>query len=216
MPLLHETFIVFVSMDSQENISAIRAWLGTGAINIFGAPFAGKDTQGQRLAELLDAPLVGGGDILRNSVIPEHVKKIMHDGKLIPTEDYLRIVLPYLSQQQFEGRPLVLSSVGRWQGEEAGVVEALKQADHQLRAVVFLNLEERYVWRRWEESQGHNLRGKRHDDAADVLEVRLEEFNVKTLSVINFYRSLGLLVEIDGNQTPEEITQAMVEALAKR
>ncbi|MCA9334478.1 hypothetical protein KC963_05500, partial [Candidatus Saccharibacteria bacterium] len=99
-----------------KEVEVIRKWLGTGSINIFGMPFAGKDTQGKILSDMLDCPLLGGGDILRNSVIPDHVRAAQKKGLLIPTEDYINIVLPYLGQEAFRGKPLVLSSVGRWHG----------------------------------------------------------------------------------------------------
>ena len=72
-----------------DEIAAIKQWLGTGSINIFGMPFAGKDTQGKILSDMFDGPLLGGGDILRNSVLPEHVRAAQKKGLLIPTEDYI-------------------------------------------------------------------------------------------------------------------------------
>lgn len=96
--------------------SQLKAWLGSGSINIFGRPFAGKDTQGKKLAALFDATLLGGGDILRGSTMPERIKALMRTGELIPTDDYISIVLPYLSQPALAGKPLILSSVGRWHG----------------------------------------------------------------------------------------------------
>lgn len=193
----------------------IDPWLGTGSINVFGYPFAGKDTQGQFLAELLNAPLIGGGDILRNSTIPPHIKAVMDRGELIPTEDYLNIVLPYLSQEQFRNKPLVLSSVGRWVGEEEGVIRATSDAGHPIKAVVYLKLEERDVWRRWQSLQDsmHLHRGERYDDAAEALETRLEEFNIKTKPVIEFYRSLGLVIEIDSHAPIEAVRKQLLELL---
>lgn len=203
-------------MADTTTIQQVRAWLGTGALNIFGLPFAGKDTQGERLATALGAPFMGGGDILRNSVIPAHVKAIMHQGGLVPIADYLQIVLPYLSHDRHQGQPLVLSSVGRWDGEQAGVEAALEQSHHPLKAVLFLNLDERIIWRRWEASQQAGRRGQRHDDAADALEYRLEEFRVKTRPVIDYYRQRGLLIELDGDQPIEAVEANLWQALAER
>lgn len=192
-------------------------WLGSGSINIFGSPFSGKDTQGKQLANIFDAPVIGGGDILRNSIIPAHVKKIMNDGVLIPTADYLQIVMPYLQQDEFVGRPLVLSSVGRWHGEEFTVVQACEKSGHPLKAVIYLKLDERVIWRRWQANQaaGDNLRGPRHDDAAEVLEVRLEEFAAKTKPVIEFYRQKGLLIEVDGSKDVDEVTKEVLANLSR-
>src|SRR6202012_3324667 len=117
-------------------LTAIRDWLGQGSITIFGMPFAGSVTQGQVLSDLLEGELLGGGKILRGSVIPPHVKEIMEAGGLIPIEDYLQIVPPYLSKSEFQGKPLVLSSVGRWDGEQHGVLQATEVSGHPLKAVV--------------------------------------------------------------------------------
>jgi adenylate kinase len=201
-------------MYNAENILQIKQWLGSGSINLFGSPFAGKDTQGRKLSELLDCPLLGGGDILRKSVIPERVKEIMQSGALIPTEDYLEIVLPYLSQKDFAGKPLVLSSVGRWHGEEDGVLQATTASEHPLRAVVYLKLAEEATWRRWQAAHSHSDRGMRADDTEEAFGLRLEEFRNKTLPVIDFYRQKGLLVEVDGNLEPEAVTREILDRLS--
>lgn len=203
---------------SQSLIANIREWLGTGSINFFGLPFAGKDTQGELLAGELGAPVIGGGEILRNSVIPEHVRDTINKGGLAPTEDYLNIILPYLAKPEFAGKPLVLSSVGRWSGEEQGVIQAAAKADHPIKAVVFLSLDERTVWKRFEESQRnlHQSRGPRHDDAADIIEKRLEEFRVKTLPVIDFYRSLGLVIDVDSDRSIEAVQTEIIHQLDRR
>jgi len=197
----------------EENITRIKNWLGQGSINIFGMPFAGKDTQGGTLSDLLNAELMGGGTILRNSIIPDDVRTVMERGDLIPTDDYLRIVLPYLSQEKFNGKPLLLSSVGRWHGEEAGVLAATEAAGHPLRAVVVLTVDEDIARTRHAEG-GSEDRGSRADDAADVFNTRITEYREKTLPVIEFYRDKELLIEVDGNQTPVEVTSDIIEKLA--
>ena len=198
------------------NVETIKKWLGTGSINIFGRPFAGKDTQGRILAEAFNATLLGGGDILRNSQIPQHVNEALHHGELVPTKDYVEIVLPYLSREEFVGNPLVLSSVGRWIGEEQGVMEALREANHELKAVIYLDLPEQEVQARWQALEVHNDRGGRHDDTLEVLEKRLAVFREKTLPVLEEYEKLGLLIRIDGGQTPQQVSKNILEALANR
>jgi len=196
----------------QDKVAAIRDWLGSGSINIFGRPYAGKDTQGETLADLFGTELLGGGEILRNSVIPQKVRQIMEAGDLIPTADYLRIVLPYLSQEQFANKPLVLSSVGRWHGEEEGVIQATQAAGHPIKAVIFLNTSEELVRQRRQQGMGED-RGFRADDAAENFENRLTEFREKTLPVIEFYRQSGLLIEIDGGPKPPVVTETILNEL---
>jgi adenylate kinase len=194
-------------------LSTIKAWLGNGSINIFGLPFAGKDTHGATLSQLFDAPLLGGGDILRNSVIPPELKKGLDAGKLFPTDDYLRIVTPYLSKPEFEDRPLILSSVGRWIGEEEGVLQATEASNHPTKAVIYLHLGEEVLYKRWKKSQVKGDRGERADDAEHVLATRIAEFNEKTLPVIEVYRQQGRLIEVNSDAEKHEVIESILARL---
>lgn len=200
-------------MQETDKLAAISAWLGTGSINIFGLPYAGKDTHGAYLAKLLGASLLGGGDILRNSQIPDHVQQAMAQGNLVPTEDYIRIVLPYLSSEQFTGKPMLLSSVGRWHGEEAGVLGAAEESGHPIRAVIYLHITIQTANERFNVSQQKGDRGARADDTQEKLIVRFSEFAEKTLPVIEFYRAAGMLLDIDGNPPVEEVRQKIIDEL---
>lgn len=200
------------SLDS--NLAVIKKWLGSGSINIFGVPFAGKDTQSKRLAELLGAEMVGSGDLLRNHQNQEKIKELMSSGELFPTDFYLNIILPFLSKAEFHGKPLVLSSVGRWSGEEKVVLKAAETAGHPIKAVVLIELDDELVHKRFEMSQHLGDRGQRHDDAMHLIEVRLSEFKQKTLPVIAAYKDAGLLVEVEGNQPLDKVTEEIITALA--
>lgn len=200
-------------MKDTEKIDAIQKWLGAGTINIFGRPFAGKDTHGRELVSLFNGTLLGGGDILRNSIIPEHIEQQMRAGKLVTTDDYINIVLPFLSKQEFAGKPLILSSVGRWHGEEQGVLEATEESGHPTKAVIYLDLDEDKVHERWRATSHLGERGDRHDDTEAILDTRLEEYREKTIPVIEYYRQAGLLIEVDSSLTKEAALQAILDEL---
>ena len=198
-----------------DKIATIKKWLGYGSINIFGLPYAGKDTHGRELAELLDGELLGGGDILRNSDIPKSVRAIMERGELIPTDDYISIVLPYLSSDKFTSKPLILSSVGRWLGEEDGVLLAAEKSNHPLKAVIHLSVDDAAVWRRFERAKTAGDRETRADDADGILTKRLDEYRTKTLPVIESYRQKGLLIEVDGLPPRDAVLSTIIDELAQ-
>jgi adenylate kinase len=200
-------------MNDNQQIDKIKEWLGSGSINIFGRPFAGKDNQCARLQKILGGNILGGGDILRGSVIPESSKKALSAGKLVPSEDYVNIVLPFLSKPEFNDSPLILSSVGRWSGEEQGVVSSLEKSNHPLRAVVYLNISDEDSLSRWNLREICNDRQTRHDDTVEILQTRFKEFQEKTIPVIDYYRNSGLLIEIDGRKTREQVTSDIVDAI---
>lgn len=189
----------------------IAKWLDCGSINIFGMQLSGKDTQAELLAEIFDGTVVGGGDILRNSIIPERSQLALAKGDLVPTEDYISIVLPYLSKSEFTGKPLFLSAVGRWLGEEQNVLAATKAARHPIKAVLYLTLEKKVALERLALAQR-----RRDDDHPENVVRRIEEFENKTLPVLDVYRSMGLLIEVDGHQKPEAVLQDILDRLYER
>lgn len=202
--------------DDPRDLRRISQWLGTGSLNLFGLPFAGKDTHGTELAQLFNGVLLSGGDILRNSVIPPHVKAEIDAGRLAPTDEYVQIVLPYLSKPEFADRPLILSSVGRWAGEEEGVLKAAEQSGHPIKAVIFLNLDPAVARERWKNSKETGDRGERADDAEHLLDVRFAEFEAKTRPVLEAYRDKGLLIEVDGIPPIREVSTTILNELLKR
>lgn len=209
------TDAAFVSLEQQRAI--VRAWLGSGSINVFGIQFAGKDTQCSRLAVWLNGVVLGGGDIMRNQErVPQRVRDIMNSGELAPLEDYLAIVTPVLGRPEFAGRPLLLSAVGRMHGEEPGVIQAAEAAGHPVKAAVVLQLDEAAVWERWRLIHERNDRETRVDDSEEGLQRRIERFKAKTLPVFEFYRERGLLLEVDGSESPDEVEAAIMKGLYER
>ena len=129
----------------EDKIQIIKQWLGTGSINVFGRPFAGKDTQGEKLAEYFGGTLMAGGEILRSYHDQDKIKELMSTGDLFPTDFYLSIILPYLSKEEYRNSPLILSSLGRMKGEESTILHATEESGHEMKAVVVLNLTEEEV-----------------------------------------------------------------------
>ncbi|MBP9738167.1 nucleoside monophosphate kinase [Candidatus Saccharibacteria bacterium] len=198
-----------------DQLQTVSSWLGSGSINIFGCPFAGKDTQGLLLADLLGAELIAGGEILRSHHDQEQIQKIMSMGGIIPSELYLQMLLPVLSSPKLKNVPLVLSTVGRAHGEEPIILEATEKSGHPVKAVLFLNVSEDEAWKRFEESKKRGDRGVRQDDSRESLIIRLKKFQQRTVPVIDFYREKGLLVDINGAQSEEEVTNEIISKLAR-
>lgn len=200
----------------EEKIAKIKEWLGTGSINVFGLPMSGKDTQGVKLAEALNGKFLSSGIIIRAKET-ETRQKLSNNGALIPTDIFYEWVLPYFAREDLKEFPLVLSSIGRWEGEENQVLDTARQSGHEIKAVVLLNISEADVENRFEVSKALNDRGVRDDDKdIATFRTRLEEFRVKTIPVILHYQALGLLVNVNGDQTREAVFDEMVEKLYKR
>ncbi|MBQ3280205.1 nucleoside monophosphate kinase [Candidatus Saccharibacteria bacterium] len=197
----------------EDKIATIKRWLGTGSINIFGFPMSGKDTQGVKLAEAVGGKLLSSGIIIRAKEAELH-KNLTGKGDLIPTDIFYEWVMPYFEREDLKKYPLILSSIGRWFGEEDTVLETAEKTGHPIKAAVLLNISEADVISRLEKLQILNDRGLRQDDKdMDVFKNRLEEFRVKTMPVLEHYKKLGLLINVNGDQSREEVFKEMVDKL---
>ena len=200
----------------EEKIIKIKEWLGTGSINIFGLPMSGKDTQGIRLAEALDAKFLSSGMIIR-AMEKETRQDLTSSGALIPTNVFYEWVLPYFERRDLFKYPLFLSSIGRWLGEENQVMSIAAGAGHEIKIVILLNISEADVEERFRKVQEYSDRGQRADDKDfAVFKTRLKEFREKTVPVLQHYNELGLLVEVRGDQTRDAVFNEIVERIYRK
>ncbi|MBR2802967.1 nucleoside monophosphate kinase [Candidatus Saccharibacteria bacterium] len=197
----------------EDKIKVIKQWLGTGSINVFGLPMSGKDTQGVRLAETLGAKFLSSGLIIRAKE-EETRQNLTEFGNLIPTNIFYEWVLPYFEREDLKPYPLVLSSIGRWSGEENQVMSVAAGSGHDIKAVILLNISEADVESRFEAAKLLGDRGERKDDKdIETFRNRMEEFRTKTLPVLQHYRDLNLLININGDQRREQVFTEIVEKL---
>lgn len=200
----------------EAKISTIKNWLGTGSINIFGLPMSGKDTQGLRLAETLGAEFLSSGIIIRAKEAEVH-KGYSDHGALIPTDVFYEWVLPYFAKPELTNSPLILSSIGRWFGEEDAVMNSAKTANHEIKAVILLNISEADVESRFEAAKTLGDRGDRKDDKdLETFRTRLLEFRTKTIPVLQHYKSLGLLINVNGDQPRDAVYAEIIDRLYQK
>lgn len=197
----------------EQKLAQIKQWLGTGSVDIFGLPMSGKDTVGVRLAEAIGGKFLSSGLIIRAMEAALN-RDLTGKGELIATDIFYDWVLPYFDREDLKPFPLVLSSIGRWHGEEDTVMDRAKTAGHEIKAAVILNISEADVMNRWETAQTAQDRGARLDDEKpEVFQKRIEEFREKTRPVLLRYRELGLLVEVKADGTREAVFEELVEKL---
>ena len=205
-----------------DKIEIIKQWLGSGAINIFGIQFSGKDTLGIPLAEKLGAVFISSGDLVRAAMHNEKDGRIRQaaidsqTGILTPTDEFRQLIVPHLKDERLAGKPLVLGSVGRWIGEEDAVMEALNDGGHPLRAVIVLHIPIEEVWRRWDEVKHTRNGGRADDQDRSRVQLRLDEFQEKIVPGIQTYQQLGLAIDIDAPDTLAATFASAIDQLPLR
>jgi adenylate kinase family enzyme len=202
-----------MNTDFGQKILAIKEWLGTGSVNVFGLPMSGKDTVGVRLAEMLGGKFLSSGLIIRAN--EELTRQHYSDkGDLTPSDVFYKWVLPYFEKPELKDFPLVLSSIGRWSGEEDTVMATAEKAGHPIKVAVILNISEADVISRWQAVATLKDRGTRYDDEKpEVFQHRIDEFRTKTAPVLLKYRMLGLLVEVRADTEKDLVFNELVDKL---
>ena len=194
--------------------------MGDKHILLLGAPGAGKGTQSKRLAEEYGVEHVTTGDALRANKDMETEygtpREYMEKGELVPDGLVNEIVEEALSNADgyvLDGYPRNLS-----QAEYLSDITDLDVA-------IFLDVSEevlvdRLTGRRVDPETGDNYHVEfdmpedeevrerlvqRDDDTEETVRERLRVYRDSTEPVIDHYREEGVLVEVDGEQTPDEV-----------
>lgn len=174
-------------------------------IILIGIQGAGKSTQGNLLSEKLNIPYLSTGHIFREMAKEKtssgrYIKETINAGILISDDKTIEIVNEYLSRPEYQ-KGYVLDGFPRTTAQ----AETFKE---KIRKVIYLKVSDKEaLWR----IAGRN--DNREDETLQALKKRIESFHEHTEPVLEYYRNKGLLIEIDGEKTIEEINQEILENL---
>jgi adenylate kinase len=203
---------------------------------IFGPPSAGKGTQAQKLSKKYGIPQIATGDLLREHVskktpIGIKVKEILDAGKLGPDDLIVQMIKDRVSQPDckngylLDGFPRTIN--------QAKELEKMTDVDLVLNIVVdHTALVERAVGRRicpkcaavyHVKSNPSKKAGvcdkcgsvlvQRDDDKEETVQKRLKVYNDQTAPLIEHFKKMGKLVDIDGSKGIDGVFDQMVKAV---
>ena len=184
---------------------------------IVGPQGSGKGTQGVRIAEGFGIPAISTGDVFRGAVsdgseLGQQVKAIIEAGDLVPDELTSAVVRDRLAQDDAAGG-FLLDGYPRNVSQVRDLDAFLEGRGEQLDAVIELSVP------REESISRLSIRAAqqgRSDDTEDVIANRLAIYERETAPILGVYRSRGIVDQIDGVGTLDEITERIVAALEAR
>lgn len=210
------------------------------SIIVLGPPGAGKGTQAVRLAERLGVPHISTGDIFRKAVAADiplgrAAKKFMDRGELVPDDVVIGLVKERLARPDC-GKGFVLDGFPRTVAQAEALDRVLQEQGRGIDVAATLEVGEDELVRRLTarrvctqcaatyhlvahppakeglcDACGAELY-QRDDDGEETVRRRLLVYTGQTKPLIDYYRSRGVLREIDGGQSVEAVARSLVEA----
>lgn len=183
-------------------------------ILFMGPPGAGKGTQAAIICEEYKIPQISTGDILRSAIKNEtelgrEAKSYIDAGKLVPDEVVIGIVKSRIQEPDTENGYL-LDGFPRTLAQAEALKLMLKNMGQNLDHAVNLAVPDEELIKRLlsrAEKEG------RSDDTEPVIKERLKTYNDSTRPLIDYYGKEGILKEIGGVGSLEEITDRIKQAL---
>jgi adenylate kinase len=212
-------------------------------IVLLGPPGAGKGTQAEILAKKTNLAHVSSGDLFRENLknqteLGKLAKTFMDKGELVPDDVTIKMIKDRLTRPDCEAGA-ILDGFPRTPAQAEALEKMLTEFHGQVDLVPYITgSEEVLVERtsgRWTcRAQGHIYHQKfnppkqkgicdidgselyqRDDDQADTVRHRIRVYMDQTMPLIEYYRKSGKLVEIDGMQPVEKVTEILLASLKK-
>jgi adenylate kinase len=212
-------------------------------IVLLGPPGAGKGTQAKIVSEKLELPHISSGDIFRENLkneseLGKQAQAYMGRGELVPDDITILMIRERLSQPDCAAGAL-LDGFPRTVAQAEALDSMLAGFNGQVKAVPYINvppsvLIERLTGRWTCRAHGHVFHEKfspekvtgvcdydgselyqRVDDNVETVTRRIDVFLAQTRPLIDYYQQAGVLLEVDGTQSIEQVGIDLLAGLAR-
>ena len=212
-------------------------------IVLLGPPGAGKGTQAKGISETYGLVHVSSGDIFRENLkaqteLGKLAKTYMDKGELVPDDVTIAMIKDRLSKPDC-ARGALLDGFPRTPAQAVALDETLKSLGGKVQIVPCINvpaatLIERLSGRWSCRAAGHVYHEKfnppqkagvcdvdgselyqRDDDKSETVKNRIKVYEAQTAPLIAYYQKAGLLVDVDGTQPIDVVSEKMNSAIKK-
>ncbi|MGV8049947.1 MAG: adenylate kinase [Anaerolineaceae bacterium] len=209
-------------------------------IVMLGPPGAGKGTQAKILAEKLGLVHVSSGDLFRENLSQETelgklAQTFMNKGELVPDDVTIAMVKERLSRPDCT-KGAVLDGFPRTPAQAEALSSILSELGGQVDVVPFISVPNTVLvdrlGGRWMSTSGrvyHALYNppkvkwvddvdgsplyQREDDKPETVQHRIDVYFAQTSPLIEYFRETGTLVEVDGTQKIDKVTDDILKAV---
>ena len=212
-------------------------------IIMLGAPGAGKGTQAKMLAEKYGIPHISTGDIFRANIkggteLGQKAKSYIDKGELVPDEVTIGMLLDRIAQDDCKNG-YVLDGFPRTIPQAESLTEALKSQGDRIDFALNIDVPDEAIIKRmsgrracpkcgatyhivYAAPKTENICDKcgteliiRSDDKPETVKDRLNVYHQQTEPLIAYYKTAGVLREVDGTQELPKVFEDVVAILSE-
>ena len=181
-----------------------------------GPPGSGKGTQAKLLAERLGVRAISTGDMLRDAVrrgtpLGRRAQAIMDAGELVPDDVVIGLVRERIALPD-AAKGFLLDGFPRTIEQAEALDRILRGNAAPLDGVINLLVPEGTLLERL---LGRAALEGRSDDRRETVAERLRIYREKTAPLVQHYRDLGLLTDVDGSGSIDEVAARIDRALVR-
>ncbi len=180
-------------------------------IILIGIQGAGKSTQGNLLSKELGLPYLSSGHIFRGMAkektpLGRFMKEVLNSGALVPDDKVVPIIEEYLKKPEYQ-KGYILDGFPR-------TVPQAKKFSNGVDVVVYLKVSDKEaLWRLFGRLKDDI--GEREDNTLQAIHKRIESFHKHTKPVLDHYTKRNRLVEVDGEDSIENIFKDIIKKIKK-
>ena len=212
-------------------------------IVMLGPPGVGKGTQAKILSEKTGLAHISSGDLFRENLknqteLGKLAQTYMTKGELVPDDVTVAMVKDRLTRPDCAGGA-ILDGFPRTPAQAEALQDMLHDFNGEVDVVPFITarddiLVDRLTGRWTCRAEGHVFNEKtnppkdagrcdfdgselyqRDDDKAETVKHRIQVYFKQTSPLIDYYRDHGKIIEIDGTQSIDQVTQDLMGAVKK-
>jgi adenylate kinase len=183
---------------------------------LIGAPGAGKGTQATRIAEHFGLVHISSGELLRDHVarktaVGQLAQAYMDRGDLVPDGVVLDMLRkPVVAAAQSGG--YVLDGFPRTVEQAKAAYDVAKDLGVSVQLAVYLEVARQVLIARIIARGAYSGRA---DDTQDVVERRLDLYELHTWPLLEYYRERERLLTVNGDRPVEEVTWSVIVQLQR-